>query len=108
MFDQSYPMKESRVLWRIRQGVPVYDCNYRHIGTVKYIRASSELAEEEGNIAERSLTHIPTDIRRRLLREGFVQVEGGSPDYYIAPKQVCEIQDKQIILNVMKTDIMRF
>lgn len=109
MIGQFYGERESNVLWQIREGIPVYDWDSQHVGDVNYVQFPGELAEEDNELGE-YLMHMPEDIRDLLLREGFVQVEGGLvwPDYYVRPGQILEVDDKGIRLNVMKAEIMRF
>ena len=109
MIDQLYGERDSNVLWQIREGIPVVDWDTQLVGDVKYVQFPSELAGEENQSGE-YLRHLPEDVRDLLLREGFIQVEGGLlwPDYYVRPGQILEVDDKGIMLNVMKAEIMRF
>lgn len=109
MIDQYYGEKKSNVLKQIREGIPVFDWGRKHVGDVKYVQFPSGEADGEKQSGE-ILSHIPEDIRDFLLREGFIQAKGGLPwpDYYIRPSQILEVDDRGIILNVVKAEIMRF
>lgn len=109
MINQYYGERESKILWQIREGIPVFDWDSQHIGDVKYVQLPGATAEGESETGE-YLMHLPEDIRDLLFREGFLQVEGGLlwPDYYVRPGQILEVDDKRIMLNVMKAEIMRF
>ena len=110
MISQSYVAKQSYILWKVAEKIPVYDCYNHPVGKVKYVRFPSELAEEEGNRGEYSLAHLTKDNRRRLLREGFIQVDAGLAclDYYVLPGQIIDVSNKRIVLEVMKGELIHF
>jgi hypothetical protein len=108
VIQMTHPNKENQVLLRVREGMVIYDWDDKKVGTVKYVQFPGESAEE--TLFLPGMDKIPHDIQSRLLREGFVMVEGGLlvPDRYILPNQILEVSDREIILNVLKTELIKF
>ncbi len=94
-----------RVPQRVNEGMPVYDREGEVVGTVKVIYfggASEEAiqrvlhpeeapAADEGNSSPFDVDNVPKELRARLMRQGYVLVEG--PDLtgvkrYIGPEQI--------------------
>jgi hypothetical protein len=113
MTQQPYtPDQESQILTGIREGMPIYDAADKKVGTVKYVQFPvetnlSDRVEEPAYL--NVLGNIPPDIRARLLREGFVEVEGGlfSSSRYILPHQILEVADDHIRLEVLKDALIK-
>ncbi len=102
------PEKQNQVLASIREGMVIYDWDDKKVGEVKYVQFPSESAEE--TLFLPGMDKIPPDMRNHLLREGFVMVEGGlfAPDRFIMPNQILEVSDREITLNVLKAELIRF
>jgi hypothetical protein len=108
---QNTPHKESHDLMEVREGMPIYDSEGRKAGTVTYVQFPSEMAEPDlmGEAAYLP-NNMPPDMRARLLREGFVQIEGGlfSPDRFILPHQILRVEDDHIELTITKDGLLTF
>src|SRR4029079_11416042 len=96
--------QESQVLREVHEGMPVYDWENKKLGTVKYIQFPDENVAVNLTMYITSLDSVPADMRTRLLREGFVQVEGGlfSPDRYITPDQIFDVFPDHLKLRVIR------
>lgn len=118
------------VLVQIHEGMDVYDANEDKIGTVSYVRLTDEKASEIGpetatisdtndpydNTLVRNLVEafvgdddLPQEIRRRLLREGFVRVDTGilRADRYVTPDQISHVSDENVYLSVTSDAMIR-
>jgi hypothetical protein len=102
--------KEDQMLKDIREGMPVYDWENKRLGTVKYIQFPDENAAVNLTMYIISLDNVPADMRTRLLREGFVQVEGGlfAPDRYVTPDQIFMVTNDHIKLRVIREAVLKF
>lgn len=112
------------VVLDVEEGMDVYDSDGDKIGTVERVYFGSEDREEPG---PESVTapdpatggktladvvadifdpqDIPEEVRERLLRRGFLHIDGGvifDADYYVLPNQVERVTDEDVHLRVKK------
>src|SRR4051794_3920515 len=101
---------EAKFLREIHEGMQVYDWENKKLGTVKYVQFPDENVAVNLTMYITSLDSVPSDMRTRLLREGFVQVEGGlfSPDRYITPDQIIEVTHDRVKLRVIREAVLKF
>ena len=133
MVQQAFDREEgSRILSRVREGMPVYDRTNHKIGTVEelYLGAVSEKANEQGrgaatapdpntrpdNIASdiaEALTgneNIPEELRSRLLREGYIRLNATglfAADRYILPDQIGLVSSEGVTLRVTRDELIK-
>ena len=121
---------EPTVLDHIHEGMSVYDVNEDKIGTVAYVRLTDEKPGTTGpetttvsktddpydntlvrNIAEAFVgdDDLPQEVRRKLLREGYVRVDTGllRADRYVTPDQISSVSDENVYLSVASDDMIR-
>jgi hypothetical protein len=102
----------SRPLLGAREGMAVYDWDDKKVGIVRCVQFPNESDYIELDASTpylASLDEFPPNIQARLLREGFIFVEGGffTPDRYIMPDQILEVNDQDVILNVLKSELVQ-
>jgi hypothetical protein len=102
--------QEAQTLQGIHEGMQVYDWENKRLGTVKYVQFPDENVAVNLTMYITSLDSVPSDMRTRLLREGFVQVEGGifSPDRYITPDQIYDVTRDHVKLRVIREAVLKF
>ncbi len=77
---------------------------------MKYVQFPDESAAVNLTMYITSLDNVPSDMRTRLLREGFIQVEGGlfAPDRYVTPDQIYDVAHDHIKLRVIREAVLKF
>lgn len=102
--------QEDEPLRGIREGMPVYDWENKRLGTVKYVQYPDENVAVNLTMYITSLDNVPVDMRTRLLREGFIQVEGGlfAADRYVTPDQIYKVTNDHIKLRVIREAVLKF
>lgn len=120
------------ILNHVREGMAVCDLDGKEIGKVDrvYLGAVSEAKDERGqgpatahdpyepgegtlieNVAEAfAPDKLPDELRERLLREGFIQMDSASlfaADRYVLPEQIMSVADDQVRLNVRRDELIR-
>ncbi len=120
--------KQHGPLTLIEEGMRVYDYAGEEIGTVErvYMGAAnkdadpgqaaatvSPASETDGglieDIAQAFLPQdtVPEALRQRLLRSGFIRIDGGlfSGDRYAAPDQIAGVTEDGVRLGVLRDDL---
>lgn len=124
-FEQHGPLTQ------VREGMDVYDCAERKVGTVKtiYLGNSSATARARGQapattgsqgdrddslIAELAEVFAPQDrlpeaIRGRLLREGYVAIDGGflAGDRFATADQIGSVREDHVVLTVAEDGLIK-
>lgn len=110
---------------KIHEGMDVYDSEGDKIGTVERLYFGSEGVDEPGpepatapemrddtlidEIAEAFNTEdIPEEVRERLLRHGFVHVDGGlifDKDYYVLPDKIDRVDADGVHVREREEDL---
>jgi hypothetical protein len=124
---------ESPVLMRIREDMDVFDRDGEKIGEVEdiYFGSVGEAADDFGqgpastnaprdplegswldNLAEAFAGEddMPETLRDRLLRSGFIRIDGSglfASDYYAMPEQIASVADDRVQLNVKRDDLIK-
>ncbi len=126
-----------RDLTKVREGMKVYDRNGKDIGKVDrvYMGSVSEKQDEYGEGASTPSSpgsgtaapargtivgnvarafgddeELPDVLQKRLLREGFVRVEGGGllgADRYVTPDQIVSVSGDRVDLRVAKDELIK-
>jgi hypothetical protein len=111
----------------VREGMKVVDQAHETIGTVEWVRLSDEdpstpqpeIVEGSAEQPDRSPVdtlarlqpdRLPGELRARLLREGFIRVEGAGlfgPDRYVLPKQIQSVSQGEVTLKVAKAELIK-
>lgn len=117
------------ILDHIHEGMAVYDVTDHKLGTVNYIRLTDEDPAQPGpetatfsqtpepgdnslveNLAEAFVgdDDLPQEIRRKLLREGYIRVDTGilKADRFVTPDQISHISDEKVYLSVKSADVI--
>ena len=127
-FDQDLG---NNVLAQIREGMEVYDRNNTKVGKVEslYMGEASEETLERGegpatasdpnqnrddlfeDIARVfAPDNIPDVLRARLLREGFIRVDGAglfAADRYVTPDQIAGVSGDHVQLKVTRDQLIK-
>jgi hypothetical protein len=121
---------EPTVLDHVHEGMSVYDVNEHKIGTVSYVRLTDENPAAPGpetatasktkepfedsfveNIAEAFVgsDDLPEEVRRKLLRDGYIRVDTGilKSDRFVTPDQISRVSDENVYLSVSDDDVIR-
>ncbi len=123
-----------RDLTKVREGMKVYDRTGKDIGKVDrvYMGSVSEKQDEYGEGASTPSSpgrgplpdtlmkdvvkafdpneQLPDVLQKRLLREGFVRVEGGGlfgADRYVTPDQIASVSGDRVDLRVAKDELIK-
>jgi hypothetical protein len=119
-----------RIMRDIRKDMKVYDRNHNEIGVVEFVKFGDEDPATLGfettgvNPMDRDdkesfidslldvFTHddLPQALRDRLLRFGFVRIDGEglfSADRYILPDQIQSVADGKVMLKVKKSELIK-
>lgn len=129
-------LHDDHIFAHIEEGMDVYDRGNNRIGTVERIyygemgssEPTSSIEDATGpltgddteypmgdtfmeNIAEAFTggAEIPETLRGRLLREGFIYVNGAglfADDLYVLPDQVATISDDKVILRTDRDELI--
>jgi hypothetical protein len=118
-------------LLHIREDMEVYDANNKMVGTVEdvYLGGSSDeaLARGEGpatmrdpDLAGDSLFEdiaevfapddLPEVLRARLLREGFIRIDGAglfAADRYVTPSQIASVSGDRVMLKATRDQLIK-
>lgn len=120
----------NKLLLEVFKDMKVYDQANSEVGTVDWVQfgdedttkpgtetvttRSSEAAT--GNTLVESIVKVfesdrlPETLRDRLLRYGFIRVNGDglfNADRYILPDQIASVADKKVKLKVNKSDLIK-
>lgn len=108
----------------VRDGMKVVDADGKNVGKVEFVKmgdpgAATEQGNETentgllGNIAEavggEPEPDVPGPMRARLLRSGYVKIDGGiffGTDRYVAPEQIANVQGDTVYLHAMKDELV--
>lgn len=115
------------ILMDITEGMDVYDSDGDKIGTVERVYFGSEDREEPGpesttapDPATRGKTFvdvvadifdpqdIPEEVRERLLRRGFLHIDGGvifDSDYFVLPNEIEGVTEEGVRLRVKEEEL---
>lgn len=109
----------------VRDGMKVVDSEGKNVGTVEFVKmgdpgAATEQGNEPrdtgllGNIAEaigaEPEPDVPDAMRARLLRSGYLKVDGGfffGTDRYVSPEQIANVQGDTVYLRAMKDQLVK-
>ncbi len=117
------------VLLQVREGMTVYDRTGAAIGTVEFVRFGDEDPHQPGtetvtgspaatptgswlveDIARVfSDDDLPETLRDRLIRQGFVRVDGGllASDRFVLPDQIADVTEEGLYLQVTDDDLIK-
>lgn len=118
------------ILNLIEEGMEVYSSDDHHLGEVQEVFFGSVSEEEDrkgvgaatpddprmrqrnfmDDIAE-ALTggeHLPEEMHERLLREGYIRIDGGffSHDHFAMPDQIASVSGDRVILKATKDGLL--
>ncbi|MHA6692941.1 hypothetical protein [Devosia sp. A449] len=119
-----------KILEDIRKDMAVYDQSRHEIGVVDFVRFGDEDPDspgpetagpnpidenKRGSFIENLLDvfgpdDLPEVLRARLVRSGFVRIDGEglfSADRYIMPDQIQSVAGGKVTLKVDKSDLMK-
>ena len=117
--------RENRILARIQAGMKVIDASGNEVGTVDHVKMGQpDAATTQGNepqpgpfgglihavLGERPDPDVPEPFRSRLLRSGYVKVDGpglAGVDRYVSPDQVAGVDDDGVLLAVSQGDLVQ-
>jgi hypothetical protein len=109
----------------VRDGMKVVDSEGKNVGTVEFVKmgdpgAATEQGNEVqntglmGNIAEAvgadPEPDVPGPMRARLLRSGYLKVDGGfffGTDRYVSPEQIANVLGDTVHLRAMKDQLVK-
>lgn len=110
----------------VRDGMKVVDSKGKNVGKVEFVKMGDPGAATEqgneiqntglmGNIAEAVggdewEPDVPGPMRARLLRSGYLKVDGGfffGTDRYVAPEQISNVQGDTVFLRAMKDELVK-
>ena len=119
----------SNPLTGVREGMNVLDRSGVKIGSVEWVKLTDEdpetssveqLSPDTTNAHNDTLVdnildafrvdEVPDEIREQLLRKGFIRVDADgifASDRYVLPEQVTSVVDKDVVLNVEKSDLIK-
>jgi len=124
---------ESPVLKQIREDMDVYDRDGEKIGEVEDVFLGS-VGEEADDFGQGPATanapvdppanswledfaeaftgqdEMPETLRARLLRSGFIRIDGSgffASDYYATPEQIASVADDRVQLNVHRDELIK-
>jgi hypothetical protein len=132
--DFSQPGQGSWVLTQVHEGMKVYDSENKHIGTVDRVYFG-EVSEEEAELGTGAATpkspplpgegsfveeiaeafagdddDMEEEVRERLLREGFIEVDVSGifdTDRYALPEHVASVSGDRVFLKVTADDLIK-
>lgn len=125
-----FSQNDQKVLSHIHEGMAVYDYNEDKIGTVSFVRMTDEDPTRPGpetasapmtddprreslvyQVAEAFVDgdDLPEEVRRRLLREGYIRVDTGvlKADRFVTPDQISHVSEENVYLSVSEDDVIR-
>ena len=119
----------SNPLTGVREGMNVLDRSGVKIGSVEWVKLTDEdpetssveqLSPDTTNAHNDTLVdnildafrvdEVPDEMREQLLRKGFIRVDADglfASDRYVLPEQVTSVLDKDVVLNVEKSDLIK-
>ena len=86
----------------IQEGTTVLDRDNHKIGKVKRVQFADGYDAEPYDMPD-SFYRLHSDTQRQLMREGFIQIDGGffaAHDRFATPEQVAGMTDEGLCLNV--------
>ena len=125
------PPYGNRLLTQIYEGMTVYGRAGEKIGTVEHVYLG-ELSNEvdkrgggpvtapspgrgESSLIEDMATaifprdHVPETLRQRLLRHGFLRIDGTglfAADRYVMPDQIADVSEDRVTLRVTRDELI--
>ena len=123
-------MHHADILRNVHAGMRVLDSAGRVIGTVEWVKYGDddpstpepeasgispiEDAEPDSlldTIADTfRIDELPTEIRERLLHQGFVRIDADglfSADRYVTPEQIAQVSADTLTLKVSKAELLK-
>jgi len=117
------PIFRTQTIELVEEGMPVVDAAGEKLGKVVYIHmgdpdaesADSNLVDVSGYLPGRSLfaavePHLPEPLFRRLMRVGFIKVEGAGllrcERHYVAADQIAAVEGGTVRLAVRKDQLI--
>ena len=119
----------TNALFHVREGMSVLDRNGKKIGSVDWVKMTDEnpdTAASEQITADTSDQHnvnlidivadafrvdeVPDELRKRLLREGFVRIAADgvfASDRYVLPDQIAIVSDQKVFLDVDRESLIK-
>ncbi len=109
----------------VREGMKVVDSEGKNVGSVEAVQmgdpgAATEMGNEPrdtgllGDIAQavggEREPDVPGPMRARLLRSGYIKVDGGfffGTDRYVMPDQLASVQGDTVHLHAMKGQLLK-
>lgn len=109
----------------VRDGMKVLDSEGKKVGTVEFVKMGDPGAvTEQGNelqdtgmlgamaeavAGDEREPDVPGPMRARLLRSGYLKVDGGfffGTDRYVSPEQIAHVQGDTVHLRAMKDQLV--
>lgn len=120
-------MNNNPVLAHVREGMVVYDRHNERVGTVEFVRIGDEDPTKPGaetvstgkdpdvNPLEATLAEVfspddlPRELRRRLLRHGFIRIDKGlfRHDRFVAADQIAAVQGDKVLLSISADEVAK-
>jgi len=120
----------NKLLLEIFKGMKVYDQADQEVGTVDWVQFGDEddttpgtktvtarsTGPDMNNMLVESIAKVfepdklPETLRDRLLRHGFIRVNGAglfNADRYILPDQIASVSDKTVRLKISQSDLIK-
>jgi hypothetical protein len=109
----------------VRDGMKVMDSEGKNVGTVEFVKMGDPgAATEQGNdlpdtgmlgdiaqaVGGEREPDVPGPMRARLLRSGYLKVDGGfffGTDRYVAPDQIANVTGDTVHLRAMKDELVK-
>lgn len=113
------PKKAREMMKAIHKGMDVVDTNRETVGKVDQVYFGSDTSEQssgQGGLLEnvvRSLTgddRIPEVLRQRLLREGYLRIDGAglfTGHSYVLPEQIDIVASEKVGINVTREELIK-
>lgn len=122
---------EHGVLTQVYEGMDVYDVEGEKVGTVEKVFVGGVAGENDQQGSAPATTPVPLEtrdetfvddiaeafdpqheipevVRERLLRHGFIRVEGPEifeQEQYITPEQIASVTDDEVRLRVSRSEL---
>ncbi len=110
----------------VRDGMKVVDADGKDVGKVEFVKMGDPGAVTEqgnelqdtgllGNIAEALAgderePDVPAPARAKLLRTGYVKIDGGfffGTDRYVSPDKIANVQGDTVYLRALKDQLVK-
>ena len=104
-----HPDEINTLLSEVQEDMPVYDLVGQKMGTVKHIQFADNTSDEFVVVEDRPVEDAPAPVKIRLLRRGYIRVEGGflRPTYYATADQIATVMADSVQLDVSREELLK-